>query len=108
MDEKQLELLIETAERAKVNAKDIKEVKQTLEGQNEILKTVREIATEIKYMRRDYETLAKTHEKEVTALDKRIEDIEKKPAKKFEQIEMLILTGTVTAVLGYILGHIGF
>ena len=108
MDEKYIKLIVETAEHAKTNAKEISEVKQELKNNNELALSVKELATEIKYMRDDYNKLAETHEKEVKALDKRIEDIEKKPAKKYEQIEMLILTGTVTAVLGYILGHIGF
>lgn len=108
MNEKHIEMLVEVNERSKTNANDIQEMKKELETNNQIVLVVKEIATEIKYMRRDYETLAKTHEKEVNALDKRIGDIEKKPAKKYEQIEMLILTGIVTAVLGYILGHIGF
>jgi hypothetical protein len=58
-------------------------------------------------MREDYQKLAETHAKEVQAIDNRLSDIERKPAKRYEQVVSLIITGIVTAVLGVLLGKFG-
>lgn len=56
-------------------------------------------------------TEVKSETKQMNAKVDRIEtdvrEIKEKPAQKFEEIKMVIITGVVSAIIGFILGQIG-
>ena len=92
MEEKHMQILIETEQRSKSNTHRIDELENKTESNNELALSVKELTVEIKYMREDYQKLAQTHAKEVQALDIRLAEIERKPVKRYEQIISIIVT----------------
>ena len=108
MDEKYvIEKLKENEERSKSNTHRIDTLENELKSNNMLALNVKELTVEIKYMREDYQQLAKKHTEEVQAIDNRINEIERKPGKRYEQIVTLIITNIVTAILVFLLGKIG-
>lgn len=107
MDEKYILKIQENEDRSKSNTRRIDDLENDVKNNNTLALNVRELTIEIKHMREDYQKLAETHAKEVQAIDNRLSDIERKPAKRYEQVVSLIITGIVTAVLGVLLGKFG-
>lgn len=107
MDEKYILKIQENEDRSKSNTRRIDDLENDVKNNNTLALNVRELTIEIKHMREDYQKLAETHAKEVQAIDNRLSDIERKPAKRYEQVVNLIITGIVTAVLGVLLGKFG-
>lgn len=92
MDEKHIQILIETESRSKSNTHRIDELEHDVKNNNILALNVRELTVEIKHMREDYQTLAQKHNEEVKVLDSRLSNIENKPVKRYEQIVSLIIT----------------
>lgn len=96
LDEKHIQILIETEARSKSNTHRIDEIEVEQKNQRELIVSVKELATEVKYMRED-----------VSKIDKRLKQVEDKPVKRYEQIITLIITNIVTAILVFLLGKFG-
>jgi hypothetical protein len=107
VEEKYIQTLIETETRSKNNSHRLDELESDVKNNNTLALNVRELTIEIKHMREDYQKLAETHAKEVQAIDNRLSEVERKPAKRYEQVVSLIITGIVTTVLGVLLGKFG-
>lgn len=107
MEEKHIHILIETETRSKNNSHRLDELESDVKNNNTLALNVRELTIEIKHMREDYQKLAEKHTEEVRAIDNRLSEVERKPAKRYEQVVSLIITGIVTAVLGVLLGKFG-
>lgn len=107
MDEKYILKIQSNEDQIKSNTRRIDDLENDVKNNNTLSLNVRELTIEIKHMREDYQKLAETHAKEVQAIDNRLSDIERKPAKRYEQVVSLIITGIVTAVLGVLLGKFG-
>ncbi len=93
MDEK--ELLARVDESTKSAHKRIDRLESTIEDIRELTFGVKEIATEVKLMREDFQKL-----------DDRVSSIEKEPANDFKEIKKQIRNSTVSVILGAILGAI--
>ena len=96
MEKDELEKLVEVDQRAKSNSKRIDSLEEKIENIHELASSVKLLALETKAMRED-----------VNKIDNRLKDVEDKPAKRWESLVKLVLTGTATAVLGYFLAKIG-
>lgn len=97
MDEKEIEhRLTELEQRAKSNTHRLEEHDEEIKTLRDLFSTIKELATEVKYMRED---LNET----VTRLNK----LESKSGDKWEKFKWLIVAGTVTIVLGYIAVAVG-
>lgn len=107
MDEKYILKIQENEDRSKSNTRRIDDLENDVKNNNTLALNVRELTIEIKHMREDYQKLAETHAKEVQAIDNRLSEVERKPAKRYEQVLTVIVTGIVTAVLGVLLGKFG-
>ncbi len=107
MDEKYILKIQSNEDQIKSNTRRIDDLENDVKNNNTLALNVRELTIEIKHMREDYQKLAETHAKEVQAIDNRLSDIERNPAKRYEQVVSLIITGIVTAVLGVLLGKFG-
>lgn len=107
MDEKYILKIQENEDRSKSNTRRIDDLENDVKNNNTLALNVRELTIEIKHMREDYQKLAEKHTEEVKAIDNRLSDIERKPAKRYEQVISLIITGIVTALLGVLLGKFG-
>ena len=107
MDEKYILKIQSNEDQIKSNTRRIGDLENDVKNNNTLALNVRELTIEIKHMREDYQKLAETHAKEVQAIDNRLSEVERKPAKRYEQVVSLIITGIVTAVLGVLLGKFG-
>ena len=58
-------------------------------------------------MREDYQKLAKQHTEEVKAIDSRLSEVEKKPAKRWNGMIDKIIDILIGAFMGYILIKLG-
>ena len=97
MDEKELEhRLTELEQRSKSNTHRLEEHDEEIKTLRDLFSTIKELATEVKYMRED---LNET----VTRLNK----LECKSGDKWEKFKWLIVAGTVTIILGYIAVSVG-
>lgn len=97
MDEKELEhRLTELEQRSKSNTHRLEEHDEEIKTLRDLFSTIKELATEVKYMRED---LNET----VTRLNK----LESKSGDKWEKFKWLIVAGTVTIILGYIAVSVG-
>ena len=94
MDEK--ERLVAVEERAKLNTKRLDEAERKIEDIHELTYLIKELATETKRLRED-----------VNKIDDRLNTLEQKPAKKWEDLTKTIILGIATAVLGYFLAKLG-
>ena len=97
MDEKEIEhRLTELEQRAKSNQHRIEEHDEEIKALRDIISTIKELATEVKYMRGD---LNET----ITRLNK----LENRDAGKWDKFKWLLVAGIVTIILGYIAVSIG-
>lgn len=96
MEKDELEKLVEVDQRAKSNSKRIDSLEEKIENIHELASSVKLLALETKAMRED-----------VNKIDNRLKDVEEKPAKRWEGLVKLVLTGTGTALIGYFLAKIG-
>lgn len=97
MDEKEIEhRLTELEQRSKSNQHRIEEHDEEIKALRDLISTIKELATEVKYMRGD---LNET----ITRLNK----LESKSGDKWEKFKWLIVAGTVTIILGYIAVSVG-
>lgn len=94
MDEK--ERLVAVEERAKSNTKRLDDAERKIEDIHDLTYSIKELATETKRLRED-----------VNKIDVRLNTLEEKPAKNWENLTKTIITGIITAGLGYFLAKIG-
>lgn len=66
-------------------------------------KALTDLASSMKVMAAEQKTIASTVEK----LDKKVDDIESRPAKRYDGIVEKIIWAIVAAVVTYILSHVG-
>ena len=107
MDEIYILKIQENEDRSKSNQRRISDLENEVKENNDLALSVKELTVEIKYMRKDYQELAKKHTEEVRAIDNRLSEVERKPVKRYEQVITLIITNIVTAVLVFLLGKLG-
>lgn len=97
MDEKEIEhRLTELKQRAKSNQHRIEEHDKEIKDLRNLISTIKELATEVRYMREDLNETA-------TRLNK----LESRSGDKWEKFKWLIVAGTVTIILGYIAVSVG-
>lgn len=88
--------LTETEQRAKSNTKRLDEHDQEIKENNNLIGAIKELATEVKYMRED---LNDTIE--------RLNKLEGKDNDKWEKFKWLLVAGLVTIVLGSLAVQVG-
>ena len=93
MDEK--ELLARVDESTKSAHKRIDRLESTIEDIRELTFGVKEIATEVKLMREDFQKL-----------DERVSSIEKEPIDEFKDIKKQIRNSTISVIMGAVIGAI--
>lgn len=94
-----VEELIEFKERCKSNTKRIDELEVEVKENRELTIAVKEIATEMKHLREEQANMSKKQE----SMNERIELIEKKPLKDYEETRKQVRTIIVSFTLGIIL-----
>lgn len=103
MDEKYVLELAETTSRSKSNTHRIDELEKVIKEINSLALNVRELTIEIQHMRQDYQKSEKQHDEEVEKLTNRLEAVENKPAKRYEQVVTTIITCVVSTIAGFIM-----
>lgn len=103
MDEKYISELIETTSRSKSNSHRIDELENIVKENNSLAINVRELTIEIKHMREDYQKSELEHDKEVEKISSRLEAVENKPVKRYEQVVTTIITCVVSTIAGFIM-----
>lgn len=88
--------LTEVEQRAKSNTNRLNEHDEILKSNSEMIGAIKELATEVKYMRGD---LNETVE--------RLNKLEGKDGDKWDKFKWLIVTGLVTLILGYLAVSVG-
>ena len=88
--------LTEVEQRAKSNTIRIDEHDQEIKENNNLIGAIKELATEVKYMRED---LNDTIE--------RLNKLEGKDGDKWEKFKWLLVAGLVTIVLGFLAVQVG-
>lgn len=88
--------LTEVEQRAKSNTKRLDEHDQEIKENNNLIGAIKELATEVKYMRED---LNDTIE--------RLNKLEGKDVDKWEKFKWLLVAGLVTIVLGSLAVQVG-
>ena len=88
--------LTEVEARAQSNTKRLNEHDDILKSNTEMVGAIKELATEVKYMRGD---LNETIE--------RLNKLESKDGDKWEKFKWLIVAGLVTLILGYLAVSVG-
>lgn len=88
--------LTEIEARAQSNTKRLNEHDDILKSNTEMVGAIKELATEVKYMRGD---LNETIE--------RLNKLESKDGDKWEKFKWLIVAGLVTLILGYLAVSVG-
>lgn len=92
MDEKYIQTITENTQRSKSNEHRIDKLENEISEIKELTIAVKEIAMETKATRED-----------VNDMNSRLKVVEDKPAKNWENLTKTIITGIITAVLGYVL-----
>lgn len=83
--------LTEVEQRSKSNTKRLDEHDEEIKENSNLIGAIKELATEVKYMREDLnETIA------------RLNKLESKDGEKWDKFKWLIIAGLVTIILGYI------
>lgn len=95
MEKDYIERLIETEQRSKSNTKRIDEVESEVKENRELTIAVKEIATEIKYLREDQ-----------TDINNRLKKIEEKPSKDYEETKKKMLDKILSFIIGIILMYL--
>ena len=106
MEEKYIQELIETTSRSKSNSHRIDELENVIKEINSLAINVRELTIEIQHMRQDYQKSEKQHDEEVEKISNRLEAVESRPARRYEQVVTTIITCLVSTIAGFILGKI--
>ena len=88
--------LTEVEQRAKSNTNRLNEHDEKRKSNSEMIGAIKELATEVKYMRVD---LNETIE--------RLNKLESKDGDKWEKFKWLIVAGLVTLILGYLAVSVG-
>lgn len=88
--------LTEVEVRAQSNTKRLNEHDEILKSNTEMVGAIKDLATEVKYMRGD---LNETIE--------RLNKLESKDGDKWEKFKWLIVAGLVTLILGYLAVSVG-
>lgn len=96
MDEKYIQMMIENNQSVKSAHHRIDKIENDIGEIKELTIAVKEIAMETKANRED-----------VNKMNERLENIEQKPAKNWDNLKWLIITGITTSVLGFFLGKLG-
>lgn len=96
MDEKYIQMLIENKDSCKSAHHRIDKIEEDVSEIKELTIAVKELAMETKATRED-----------VNKMNERLETIEQKPGKKWEDLTKTIITGIATAVLGYFFAKLG-
>ena len=79
----------------KSNTKRIDELEEEMKDNRELTVAVKEIATEIKHLR-----------EEQTDMNKRLKEIEDKPAQKWDKVTMTIIATVVGGIIGALISQI--
>ena len=95
-DAELIEKVAHLEEREKSNTKRIDVVENKVENIYDLTLSVREIATEMKAMRED-----------VNKIDKRVVEIENKPAKKLDSIWGYVIGGLIGAIITFLTIKLG-
>lgn len=90
------ERLVRVEESSKQAHKRIDNLEKKIDNITDLTISVKEIASETKAMRED-----------LNKMDDRVKYMEEKPAKNWDKAVGIVITGIVTAVLGYFLGKFG-
>lgn len=98
-----IEKLIEIEQRSINNMRRIGDLEAEAKSNNKLVASVEKLTLEIKYMREDYQKLAKQHTEEVKAIETRLKEVENKPAKRWEEMIGVIIATVVGGLLGYFL-----
>lgn len=104
MDEKYVLELAETTSRSKSNTHRIDELEKVIKEINSLALNVRELTIEIQHMRQDYQKSEKQHGEEVEKLTNRLEAVENKPVKRYEQVITTLITTIVSTGIGLLIG----
>ena len=88
--------LTEVEQRAKSNTNRLNEHDEILKSNSEMIGAIKELATEVKYMRGDLNETVK-----------RLNKLEGKDGDKWDKFKWLIVTGLVTLILGYLAVSVG-
>lgn len=96
-DKEYLEKLIETESRSKSNTKRLDDHDKKLEDIHELTYAVKELANETKLMRED-----------VNKMDSRLNVLEEKPLKEYEETKAQVIKQVVSFIVGIILMYIAF
>lgn len=88
--------LTEVEQRTKSNTTRLNEHDEKLKNNSEMIGAIKELATEVKYMRGD---LNETIE--------RLNKLENKDGDKWEKFKWLLVAGIITIILGYLAVSIG-
>ena len=107
MEERYILKIQENEDRSKSNTRRIDDLENDVKNNNALALNVRELTIEIKHMREDYQKLAKQHTEEVKAIDNRLAEVEKKPAKRWNGMVDKIIDILIGALMGYILIKLG-
>ena len=94
MDEKYLLELSETSQRCKSNSHRIDELETEAKTNRDLIISVKELATEMKHMRG-----------EMNDYNERLKELEKKPAKRYEQVVGLIITRYRNSYTGFFISQ---
>lgn len=95
--------LTETEQRAKSNTRRIDKLEQSTDALHELTLAVREMV-----LKQDYTTdsIGKL-DKKVDGIDKRIDTIEQKPAKRWDGLVEKVLWTVGAAIIAYLLARLG-
>lgn len=88
--------LAELEEQVKHNKEKIIEHDDKINKLSDVYVALTEVKSETKQMNA-----------KVDRIETDVKEIKEKPAQKFEEIKMVIITGVVSAIIGFILGQIG-
>ena len=92
-----IERLVETEQRSKSNTKRLDEIETEVKENRELTVAVKEIATEMKYLREDQ-----------NKMNERLKIIEEKPVKEYEETKTQIRKQVISFFIGIALTAIGF
>lgn len=89
---------------------EIGSLKHRMDAVEENQKTLNELASSVKVMASELQNQGetmKTIQKDLNALGAKVDDVEAKPAKKWDEASKIVLTAALTAIVCFILRQIG-
>ena len=96
-------VVIQQSEKLKQHEKQIEKLENTFEKISSLAQSVEILALEMKADRENNEET----KQDVKAIKKRLGEIEKKPAKRWEAMTSQVITLIISAIVGYIIARIG-